>query len=176
MQSIGSHLFADKAVNVFAVLDGASVPDLLDMLFSHEPDYTCLYRGQLKPDLAEVAPYLVRLAPDSEFTRWVIERGWGNHWGILAITDVDTPTLRRHLRRFLIVYDSDGKPLYFRYYDPRVLRVYLPTCNAEELATVFGPVACYVLEDEDPTVGLRFRSDSGSLQTEKMQLAESAYR
>jgi len=26
----------------------------------------------------------------------------------------------------------------------------LPTCNAEELHTVFGPVAAYWLEDKDP--------------------------
>jgi hypothetical protein len=30
--------------------------------------------------------------------------------------------------------------LLFRYYDPRVLRVYLPSCRPSELETVFGPV------------------------------------
>ena len=48
-----------------------------------------------------------------------------------------------------MVYDEDGKPLYFRYYDPRVLRVYLPTCNESELKTVFGPVTHYWVEGED---------------------------
>ena len=32
--------------------------------------------------------------------------------------------LRRHLRRFLLVKDESGRQLYFRYYDPRVLRLY----------------------------------------------------
>jgi hypothetical protein len=47
-----------------------------------------------------------------------------------------------------MVHDPDGRRLYFRYYDPRVFRVYLPTCNAEEMEQVFGPVLSYQMEDE----------------------------
>ena len=54
-----------------------------------------------------------------------------------------------HLRTFLKVYGPDLTPLYFRYYDPRVLRTYLPTCNEQEMRTVFGPVLRYIVEDED---------------------------
>src|SRR5262249_8859823 len=146
--SVSPHLFAEEGTQVFAVLDGASVPGLLDNLYRYEPKYECLYRGELKPDMAEVPPYLVRLQPKSEFAAWVIGQGWGRHWGIFAVSRADLRALSRHFRTFLMVHDRDGKPLYFRYYDPRVLRVYLPTCNAEELATVFGPVLSYVLEDE----------------------------
>lgn len=45
-----------------------------------------------------------------------------------------------------MVYDAKGTPSYFRYYDPRVLRVYLPACNESELQTVFGPVEGYYVE------------------------------
>jgi hypothetical protein len=54
-----------------------------------------------------------------------------------------------------------------------VLRTYLPTCNAEELATVFGPVEYYMLEAEDPNTALRFSVSSGSLRKEKMALEGS---
>jgi hypothetical protein len=40
--------------------------------------------------------------------------------------------MARRRRRFLRVKDEDG--LVFRFYDPRVMRVYLPTCAAGELA------------------------------------------
>jgi hypothetical protein len=166
-------LFADEELKVYAVLDGAAVPDLLAHLYQHEPDSVCLYRGELKPDMAEVAPYLVQLAPDAEFTFWVLEQGWGQHWGIFAQSYADLRALRRHFRTFLMVYDGAGKPLYFRYYDPRVLRVYLPTCNAEELAAVFGPIESYLLEDEQPTTALRFRNAAGELKQEKQPLAQS---
>lgn len=168
--AILGELFPDDDANVFAVLDGAAVGDLLTPLYEHQPEFECLYRGELKPDIAEVAPYLVRLEPESAFTQWVVEQGWGNNWGIFAAAIVDLPTLRRHLRRFLIVHDPDGKPLYFRYYDPRVLRVYLPTCTADELKTVFGPIERFVLADEDPSTVVRFRMHNGTLREEKVPI------
>ena len=39
-----------------------------------------------------------------------------------------------------------GERVYFRFYDPRVLRVYLPTCSSSELKGVFGPVGRFVVE------------------------------
>src|SRR5262245_21298359 len=120
IESISDHLFGEPDANVYAVLDGARVPGLLDKLYATAPDFCCLFRGELSPDLAEVAPYLVQLDPRAEFTRWVIDQGWGNHWGIFMTSDVDLRRMRSHLRTLLIVYDETGRPLRFRYYDPRV--------------------------------------------------------
>jgi hypothetical protein len=172
MPSLAETLFADRTANVFAVLDGASIPDLLDMLYEHYPEFICLYRGELEPDIAEVAPYLVRLEQNSPITKWILERGWGNHWGIFAITQVDLTALRQHFRRFLTVHDEQGAPMLFRYYDPRVLRVYLPTCNAEELKTVFGPVGRYVLEGNRPEELLQFHLNNGAMVQEQQSLLQ----
>lgn len=169
VESVGQYLFSDEKANVFAILDGASVDGLLQRLHRDRPEYACLYRGELAPDLAEVAPYLVALEPGTEFTDWVIGEGWGHHWGIFVVSYEDLRTLRRHFRTFLMVHTEEGKPLYFRYYDPRVLRAYLPTCDTEELATVFGPVEYYLLEDEDPGNVRRFRIE-GALRQVRLPL------
>jgi hypothetical protein len=171
VSAVKQRLFADQDTNVFAVLDGASVPDLRMSLHSHQPEHVCLYRGELADDMAEVAPYLVRLEKEADFTNWVLTQGWGEHWGIFALAAEPLVELRQHFRRFLTVYGPENKPLLFRYYDPRVLRVYLPTCDAGELATVFGPVTSFLCEDEDPTMALRYRSASGVLRQEKFKLA-----
>lgn len=168
VESIGEHLFSDEDENVFAVLDGASVPGLLDKLYGLSPSFCCLFKGELTPDMAEVAPYLIRLEPGSEFTSWVIGQGWGNHWGIFAATDLDLRAAARHFRSLLIVYDGNGRPLRFRYYDPRVLRAYLPTCSSEELATLFGPVTSFLVEDAGEESALRFRIAAGSLAQKKI--------
>jgi hypothetical protein len=173
VESIGEHLFSDEDVNVFAVLDGASVPGLLDKLYGLSPNFCCLFKGELPPDMAEVAPYLVQLEPGSEFTSWAVGQGWGNHWGIFAATDLDLRAAARHFRAFLIVYDGSGRPLRFRYYDPRVLRTYLPTCSPEELATVFGPVTSFLLEDADPGAALRFRMAAGSLTQKRIPVGRA---
>lgn len=171
VEAVNQHLFGEEDAEAFAVLDGASVPDLLDRLDEFRPEYECLYMGELKPDLAEVAPYLVRLEQGSEFAAWVVEQGWGNHWGIFALSQAGLRELRRHFRTFLKVYDPNGKPLLFRYYDPRVLRVYLPTCHAAELKTVFGPVVSYLVEGEDPATLLRFKLSAGALVQQQKKLA-----
>jgi hypothetical protein len=127
----------------------------------------CLYRGELPPDLAACAPYLVHLQVETAFTEWIVREGWGKHWGIFALSSSDLRVLRNHFRALLTVYDPDGKPVLFRYYDPRVLRIYLPTCNREELGTFFGPVDSYVLEDEDGEGGMRFQIASDTLKPYK---------
>jgi hypothetical protein len=171
VEALNQYLFGEEDAEAFAVLDGASVPELLDRLDELQPEHECLYMGELKPDLAEVAPYLIRLERGSEFAAWVLEQGWGHHWGIFALSQASLRELRRHFRTFLKVYDPNGKPLLFRYYDPRVLRVYLPTCNAGELKTIFGPVVSYVLEGENPATLLRFQVRAGSLVQQKKQVA-----
>jgi hypothetical protein len=165
-QSVGRELFAADDVNVFAVLDGASVPNLPGGLTQLHAEHVCLYRGELKPDIAAVAPYLVRLSPGARLTELVLDEGWGNHWGIFARSRADLFALRRHFRALLTVYDTEGKPVLFRYYDPRVLRLYLPTCTAAELELIFGAVEAYLLEDEGAKRLLCFRLISGELHTE----------
>ena len=171
-QRINSELFDDPGVNAFAILDGASIPGLLQHLHRCDPVRECLYRGELQPDIAEVAPYLVQLDAGTEFTDLVLNQGWGKHWGIFALSTADLFAMRQHLRRFLTVHDSSGKPLLFRYYDPRVMSVYLPTCNAEEVKAMFGPISKYFMESDGPDTALSFEHKGGSLVQKKVPLTD----
>jgi hypothetical protein len=167
VQHLSRYLFVGRELNVFALLDGASIPNLRTSLHIFEPEYACLYRGELKPDMAQVAPYLVRLEPDSQFTDWVVVDGWGKHWGIFVRSAEDLAAVRRQMRSLLVVHDSDGNPLVFRYYDPRVLRIFLPTCNAEQLSSFFGPIHSYLLESDGADALLRLRLSKGALKLER---------
>jgi hypothetical protein len=170
VRAVGAHLFSDPGAKVYAVLDGASIEDLLPKLYGLKPEHACLYRGELEPDLQETAPYLVRLEPGAPFTHWVLGEGWGKHWGIFVRTGEDLKLMHRHFRKFLRVQDSKGKTLLFRYYDPRVLRVYLPTCNAGETEMFFGPVKAFMMEGENPSDLLRFvpTPEGPQLETKKV--------
>jgi hypothetical protein len=101
----------------------------------------------------------VRLHPDGFFSRDLLAHSWGESWGIYVVSGAQLSDLQRHFRRFLRVQDESGKTLIFRYYDPRVLRPYLPTCTPAELQTVFGPVTRFVLEGRTPNVLLDYRRD-----------------
>jgi len=146
-------LFFIKDANVFAVLDGASISDLLDKLKQYQPEYYCLYPGELIPELEKASPYLVKLEKDSAFTQWVCE-GYGKNWGIFVAAKANLRTLRNHFRELLTVEDSKGNPMYFRFYDPRIFQVFLPTCTDDEKKLVFGPVLCYFAEVEEDTSGV----------------------
>jgi len=167
VQNLSRYLFVGRELNVYAVLDGASVNNLQTSLHILHPEYACLYRGELKPDMAQVAPYLVRLEPGSQFTDWVAVDGWGKHWGVFLRSTDQLAAVRRHLRSLLVVHDPDGQPLKFRFYDPRVMRVFLPTCNAEQLASFFGPIDSFLLEDESGNTLVRFRLLNGVLKQER---------
>ena len=164
---------SDARQQLYAVLDGASMPNLLALLTQQHVTHVCLLPGELDPELAQVAPYLARLETQSAFAELVLARGLGQHWGILAATDADFRTLRMHFRKLVSVWDPDGKPLFFRYYDPRVLRVYLPTCNAEELVELFGPISAYYAEGETADTLIRFTLAANGLGQQTLSLARS---
>jgi hypothetical protein len=176
-ESIQQELFgrddpSAEGAEVYAVLDGASIPDLLDQLYDRHPPFECLYREELTPDMAEVAPYLVRLEANDSLTEWILDRGWGKHWGIFVRSRSEMIQLRHHFRRFVMVHTEEGRPLLFRFYDPRVLRVFLPTCNGGELAQFFGGHGEYVLEAEEPSQLLRCRMTAGKLDLKTIELKE----
>lgn len=169
-ETLRRYVYTNGDDQVYGVLDGASIPQLLPLLQQHGVANVCLFRGELDPEVAMTAPYLVHLSAKSAFTDRVLQQGWGHHWGILAVSQTDMRTMRMHFRKFTMVLDPTGKPLYFRYYDPRVLRVYLPTCSGNELRTVFGPVCTYLMEGKTPDALLRFTSAGQALGCETLAL------
>ena len=157
---------------LFAVLDATRDPlRILGLLRSAGEEYQSLYEGMQGKMLEAYAPYLVRLPGDSRLLEALIAHGWGKHWSIFVVSAADFKTLRKHFRTFLMVNSPEGERLYFRYYDPRVLRVYLPTCNAEETNFVFGPIAAYLCEAEARDSLLVFQPGQESAQCEVVKLS-----
>lgn len=165
-----SELLFGGSERIYVVLDGASVPDLQLKLYEMRPQSVCLYRGEPEPDIAEVAPYLVRIVPGDEFTNWILNEGWGKHWGIFAQSRYSLTEMRKHFRSFLTVHDESGKPLLFRYYDPRVLRDFLPACNGVELKTFFGRISNFVFEDKNPQTLLNYYLQDTELQINRQAI------
>jgi pSer/pThr/pTyr-binding forkhead associated (FHA) protein len=135
---------------LFAILDAARDIRILALLVHYKAECQSLYEGVEGAKLAQVAPYLIRLAPDSALLEPLVTEGWGKSWGVYLTCFSDFHEVRRHLRRFLEVKLPDGEQVYFRFYDPRVMRIYLPTCVGEEANQFFGPIKRYVMEGEKP--------------------------
>jgi len=143
----------------FATLDAARSPRVLPTLVASGARHQSLYEGWRAQELAEVAPYLVELPSSSPLWDVLLGEARGDAWGVFAQSEASLEDLRRHLRRFLRVEAEDGRRMLFRWYDPRVLRAYLPTCTEDERRAFHGPVRSFVVEGEAPRSALRFTPD-----------------
>lgn len=159
---------------IYVLVDGARDDRIYGAVLAAYDNKACLYSGALPPDLEMTAPHLVEVDPGSRFAARVLTEGWGESWGLFIECDAGLTNLRRHLRQFLIVLDERNARLIFRYYDPRVLRVFLPTCTPRQLAQFFGPVQRWVMEDEDPEKALEFVREKGVVRMLRWNLANPA--
>lgn len=157
-----------ETTRLYAILDGASIPDLPQRLYeTNTPNY-CLLRGDLPPDLVHAAPYVAVMFPGSAFSEWVLQESPGKHWGIFAHCRFSIKEMRRHCRGLVNVVDEKGEPLMFRYYDPRVLRKFLATCTPAEIATFFGRIETIFAENADGSAMTAFRIQNGALKTSEI--------
>src|SRR5262249_38598036 len=150
--------------SLYAILDAARDPKVLELLRASGEKYQSLYEGPEGEELAAFAPYLVELPPASPLLDRLVSEGWGHSWGVYLTSRAEFKEVRRHLRRFLLVKTADGKEAYFRYYDPRVLRTYLPTCTAAEGRAFLGPLGGYLTEAADAHGLRRFTAGPGGLR------------
>jgi hypothetical protein len=164
---------AGEGLRLYAVLDGARDPLIQPEAAAAEDKAASLYQGVLRPDLEAASPWLVDLGQGgSLFLEWLLSMGWGQSWGVFLVTDATFKQVRKHLRTLMMVKTEAGQQLYFRFYDPRVLRDFLPTCTLDEQATLYGPIQAFFLEDETPGILLRFERGGDPPEPEEIELAK----
>jgi hypothetical protein len=135
---------------LFAVLDSARSRQVLRLVLNSQDESRSLYEGPEAEALSKVAPYLLSLPKGSTTLEHLVNEGWGESWGIYFSCRLPFNDVRRHLRRFLFVEEEETKEqLYFRFYDPRVLRVFLPSCSPSQWREFFGEIECFWVESKD---------------------------
>lgn len=139
-----------RAKNLYAVLDAARDDRILTLLRESPNPTRSLLAGVRGDTLADVASYLVQLAPNDWLLSALVHEGWGYAWGIYLDCPLPFDQVRRHLRHFLRVRAEGEKDfLYFRFYDPRVLSIFLPTCTPDQLREFHGPILRFWGEDAE---------------------------
>jgi len=94
---------------------------------------------------------------------------WGYHFGSLAIIPEAIPfnEVRTHFRSLLMVKNHENVAVYFRFYDPRVLRSFLPICKPDQIPEMFGPVKLFVVEGKEQTRVNRFWVESDQVSSKE---------
>lgn len=129
----------------FAVVDAAQ-DDRLYPLIQQCAGRACLLSGKLAPVVAAAAPYVIAVDEAEPLIGMWRQHGGGRNWGWLCETTLALDGLRRHLRKFLQVSLPDGMVAQFRFYDPRVLTVYLPSAPPDQLGQWFDGVHQFAVE------------------------------
>ena len=148
----------------YIILDGARIRDELEVAKSFHNDFSCLYERPKGNLLLSVAPYLFDCGSNNRLNDWVIENGWGEAWGLIIETKDSLAKLCRHLRKFIQVEAENGEEFYFRFYDPRVLKIFLPTCDRNQILEFFGPVKYFIAEGNTKEEAVRFSQENGLLK------------
>jgi hypothetical protein len=139
----------------YVVIDAAQDAELPAQAVKMGLRTRSLYAGRLGALLDHVAPHLAALELSSAFATHLLER-WELPCGILLQSRAPFEELRKHLRQFLMVRDEGGTRYRFRFYDPRVLRAFLPACTADEAREFFGPVERLYCASRDGSSVLAF--------------------
>jgi len=140
-------LDATPEMHLYAIVDGAiAVERALAARIQGHKLYT-LFSGDLAKHVAHAGPILIPVTERLPFLS-----GWaetlGTNAGVLLETPAELDRLYSHLRQIFVVKSEDGPESFLRFYDPRVLRGFLPTRTWEERVKFFGPVKRWIAENE----------------------------
>jgi hypothetical protein len=158
---------------LFAILDAAR-GELVHLRIHECPEQKqSLYEGPQAARLSFFAPYLVSLPSDSPFLERLVHEGWGKNWGVYLTCELPFQEVRKHLRQFLTAQLEGGEKVLFRFYDPRVLRIFLANYNPCGIGEFFGPIGRYCLESEDSLQLLVVTPTHPGVRCEAIQIADS---
>jgi hypothetical protein len=143
-----------KVGRLYAILDAARDERVLILCRESAEEFRSLYEGVKGDALEDVAPHLVRFEKGSGLLERLLSDGWGKSFGVFFESRASFKSVRRHLRRLLMVEeDTTAARLYFRYYDPRVLREFLPIATVRQADEIFADVIDgFFIESEDGTI------------------------
>lgn len=155
----------------YLFLDAARIGDNLFTAIGLNKDYRCVYNRYQEHIFQKIGPYIFLLDGKPSFQQWYFETGWGESWGFLVHSETTLDRLKDHFQRYKMIADGSGTKKYFRYYDPRVLKQYLPACSKMELEDFFGPAEYFILEDAARTDAVKVWLLNGRLCTDCIALS-----
>ncbi|MFG6175879.1 DUF4123 domain-containing protein [Halomonas sp. THAF12] len=174
-------LFGATQPPLWAVIDGVNCREVMARLAETDVQSACLY-ASTDADTRAMAPWLVRLEPDSELVSWLKGLPQDQHWGILLQSTATLKQLRTHLRKFTMLWTpaNDQAPVYFRFYDPRValeLPQVLPEWKSAQwlalIDTLTLPISPSMTWPDDLSLvpGVTFASERDICQGRLIQIA-----
>lgn len=130
----------------YLLLDGAQIDDLMHILYQLEPapEFHRLYDGTRYAELAEVGPVLIATDHNSFLTQH-FKKHWSTTAGVTLNSRAPADELIQHLTSLVHVSVNGGVSVLFRYYDPRILYLWLTDMCDRQRNSILGPVEQFQL-------------------------------
>ena len=149
--AIRSQIVLNSTERLYTVVDACQAPELIEMARGKFGQPTrMLFKGKAAAleEVESFAPFFIPIDLKTDFLEhWA---GYlGKNAGILFMSKAEPRAIFRHLRKIFVVQEEGGQEHFFRFYDPRVLRVYLSTCKRNETTEFFGPISNIIMEVAD---------------------------
>jgi len=147
---------ADYRIKTYAIIDCASDEQHYKQLLSQDLKHANLYKDEDASNLETVAPYLIELDAEHDYTQWLLTEHWGTHSVIYIKSHYALEPLAEHFRRYTKVIveprendnRNDATEAFFAFYDPRVMKDYFSLLTREQMTEFCAPVISFSYEDE----------------------------
>ncbi len=166
----------DPELRCYLLLDAAASSDIPVCLAGFDAPARCLFDGQTRDELEDVAPWLVQISRHQAVTSWYAEEGHGRDWGIVIHSRLELARLKTRLKRFLRVQDESGQELFFKFYRPRNLNAILPEFEPDQRASFFSGIEAILAEDRGNPDLLHRHLPDGSRAPEAVDLVRLGQR
>jgi hypothetical protein len=167
---------------LFAVLDTARHPQILDLLTQFSPlNCQLVLDGEAGDPPSAHSACVVEVPANGSpaeqngaraFLETFLHFGWGKGWGIFCTSEASVGKLCAHVRDFLLARTNSQPAVYVRLYDPVILRALLPTCSPQDINAILGPMMSCLMESERSERMLMFSRGSEGLVTTTLNLVE----
>jgi len=130
-------------MQIYTVLDGASIVGLPEILANSGLNHCCLFRGAAREDMGDIGPWLVQLTGQSALTKTLFTDdtpplGLWQYSGFFLQSAENLDKVANHLRYFTRLRDTSDKWFYFRFWEPDYVSAYLKAMTIEEQTAFLG--------------------------------------
>ena len=138
-------LTGKNGARLYAVVDAAAHEALFQFLAGGNPAWYSLFQGTPNAHLLAVGPVLICCSEDLAALQWLTSDERRGKGLVFIVSEAPVDQLVGHMQSLLRAVTGDDRELFFRWYDPQVLPVYLSSCDQEALWRFFGPAVRVVL-------------------------------
>jgi hypothetical protein len=135
-----------------------------------------LYREPWQKKLGEIAPHLVELETGSPFYRELVSWDWYGNWGYFVQSGASLDDLGAALAPLTLATAPNGQQVFFRFFDPRVLRPFLSAATKTDIELLFTTATRFVVPMLDDGLqgegAINYTAQDGALQRVERRFGE----